>query len=137
MDTSTGWSSTERADDTFGAEAPVRPDPLASTLSNVPGPGPDDAAYHYRTEREMSLRALARLGPVLRPHADTLPDVDTYFVRATSRQGLGVRVRPHATADALFLDHSDYATLKAGLAVPDLDHAIRTLRAYASRSRRR
>ena len=135
MDTSTGWTSTDRADDTFGADAPARSDPLASTLSNVPGAGSEDDPYHYRTEREMSLRALAKLGPTLRVHAATLPDVQTCFVRVMSKRGMPVRVVPHATADALFLDQSDFATLKAGLSVPGLDEAVRTLRAYAQRSK--
>lgn len=135
IDTSTGWTNPDRGGDAFGVERPAASEALESSVTRGSPTVPDErSAYHYRTEQEMELKALARLVPGLRRHASGLPNATVCFVRTTSRVGLPVRVPPRAVPEILFLDHMDLATLKAGLDVPALDHAIATLRAFAARA---
>ena len=133
MDTTTGWGVGDEGRDGFGVEpGPIAP--LGSSVAPMPGGVPDArAAYHYRTEQELALGELAALSAVLRPHAASLPDATVCFVRATSREGMAVRVEPRAAPDVLYLDFTDFASLKAGLDVPGLDMAVRTLRAHKAR----
>ena len=130
MDTSTGWGSGGARADAYGVDVDPPAHALSSSVSRASSHAvSEDGPYHYRTEREVGLRELARTIPALRPHAAKLPDVMVCFARATARSGMPVRVVPRAVPEVLFLDHTDLATLRAGLEVPELDAAIATLRA--------